>query len=446
MGKYFGTDGFRGVANDVITSQNAYRIGRMMGQYPNGRHNKVLIARDTRLSGGMISSALASGLAASGSEVIDIGVSVTASVAYLLKIHNCDYGIVVSASHNPFYDNGIKIFNKDAEKIDAELELLLETYIDEKSDNLPYPFNEQVGKVLHKGNYKDIYIDFLASLVNVDPSEKMNIVVDCANGSAYKQVKNVFNRFPQLNCIYINDAPNGININRHCGSTHLSSLKEKLHETKYDIGFAFDGDCDRLIVVNKDGRELDGDGIIYLCAKHLKSLQKLNKNAVVLTTMSNIGTKKALKNIDIDYIISDVGDKNVQNELKKNMLSLGGEQSGHITFMEHLNTGDGILSMIKVLNALSYFKITLDDVLKEWVKFPQVLLNVKVSNKQAVLLDSKLKEMIDKYQQQLGNNGRVFLRASGTEQLIRIMCEADSEMLCNSICENIKNYINDLNF
>lgn len=442
MGKYFGTDGVRGLANQELTTRIAYRIGRFIGQYPNGKKNRIIIARDTRLSGEMLLASLVSGITASGSDVYDEGVSTTPSISYLVKERQFDYGIMISASHNPFYDNGIKIFSSEGEKFSNDIELLIEDYIDRIQDDLPVDSN-RIGRWFHGKDLLNDYQRFLMSKITEDLSS-LRILVDGANGSASKVVPDLFSKIG-LNAEYIHIVPNGRNINEQCGSTHLTSLMETIQRKEYDIGLAFDGDADRLMVVSPDGSLVDGDAIIYLCACYLKDKGLLKDNKVVITVMSNLGLKKALDAKGIQYEITTVGDKYVQAKMKELHLSLGGEQSGHIIFLDDLNTGDGILTAIKVMCIMKNTGKSLKELLEGLTIYPQKLRNVVVRNKEYVLQHAGLKKLIEDLEKNvLKGNGRILLRASGTESLVRVMCEAETNEICERICNELVSYIEDL--
>lgn len=442
MGKYFGTDGVRGLANQELTTRIAYRIGRFIGQYPNGKKNRIIIARDTRLSGEMLLASLVSGITASGSDVYDEGVSTTPSISYLVKERQFDYGIMISASHNPFYDNGIKIFSSEGEKLSNDIELLIEDYIDRIQDDLPVDSN-RIGRWFHGKDLLNDYQRFLMSKITEDLSS-LRILVDGANGSASKVVPDLFSKIG-LNAEYIHIVPNGRNINEQCGSTHLTSLMETIQRKEYDIGLAFDGDADRLMIVSPDGSLVDGDAIIYLCACYLKDKGLLKDNKVVITVMSNLGLKKALDAKGIQYEITTVGDKYVQAKMKELHLSLGGEQSGHIIFLDDLNTGDGILTAIKVMCIMKNTEKSLKELLEGLTIYPQKLRNVVVRNKEYVLQHAGLKKLIEDLEKNvLKGNGRILLRASGTESLVRVMCEAETNEICERICNELVSYIEDL--
>jgi len=441
MGKYFGTDGVRGLANKELTSKIAYRIGRFLGQYPNGKKNRILIARDTRLSGDMLLASLVAGITASGSDVYDEGVSSTPSISYLVNHLNFDYGIMISASHNPYYDNGIKIFSSIGEKLSNDIELLIEEYIDHSLDDLPTSPNH-LGRWIKDDQLINEYINFLFH--KGDDFSSLKVLVDGANGSASAIIPTLFKKFNiAFDCINIH--PNGVNINEQCGSTHLKALKEAIVNKDYDIGFAFDGDADRLLVVAPNGEIIDGDAILYMCAKYLIANNKLNNNKIVITVMSNLGLKKALDEANIGYEITSVGDKYVQAKLKSDGLSLGGEQSGHIIFLDDLNTGDGILSAIKILMMMKETKKSLLELVEGLTIYPQKLRNVAVRNKEYILNHDGLKKLIVKLENEvLKGNGRILLRASGTESLIRVMCEAETNDICENVVNTLVDFIEDL--
>lgn len=440
---HFGTDGIRGVANDELTSELAYRIGRFIGQYPNGKKNKILLARDTRISGEMLSCALTAGILASGSFVYDIEISTTPSISFLVNNYDFDYGIMISASHNPYYDNGIKIFNKNGEKLENSIEKMIESYIYSPYDYLPFATNNDLGRKMDASSLKRLYIDFLLSQAR--GIKKINILVDCANGSSSNISKEVFSKLG-VNATYINDKPNGLNINDRCGSTHLNSLIAECKKGKYDLCFAFDGDADRLMCLNSNGQIIDGDCTIFLNALSFKKEGHLHDNKVVITVMSNMGLKKALIANGIDILEVAVGDKYVQAALKENKLSLGGEQSGHIIFLDDLNTGDGFLTAIHLMNIYCNDNVLFTKALQELTIYPQLLENITVTNKDAIMTNEGLKQHIINVEKRLDGEGRILVRPSGTEPLIRVMCEAKTIQMCHQICDDIVEYIKELSF
>ena len=445
MGKYFGTDGVRGIANDKLTSRLAYRIGRFLGQYPNGKKTKILIGRDTRLSGSMLDCALISGVTSSGGDVYELGITTTPSISYLVENGDYDFGVMISASHNPFFDNGIKIFSPNGEKCPANIEAEIEKYIESDSDYLPLPKNAGLGRLVIAQSEVEKYLDYVSSKAKGDYS-KIRALIDCANGSASVTAKRVFIDRLGLNADIIFDEFDGININNNCGSTHLENLKMKVKKGGYDIGIAFDGDADRCLFVDEDGNDVDGDMTMYINAMYLKKAGKLKDNKIVLTVMSNLGLKKVLEQKGLSYEEVSVGDKYVQAKLKEKHLSLGGEQSGHVIFNEDLNTGDGMLTAIHTLNVICAENASLKQLNADFVKYPQVLQNVGVSNKEAIMENEDLKKRIKNLEDGLNGDGRILVRPSGTEQLVRVMVEAKSIEICKSIADELVSFINGLSY
>ena len=445
MGKYFGTDGVRGIANDKLTSRLAYRIGRFLGQYPNGKKTKILIGRDTRLSGSMLDCALISGVTSSGGDVYELGITTTPSISYLVENGDYDFGVMISASHNPFFDNGIKIFSPNGEKCPNDIELEIEKYIDSENDYLPMPINAGLGRLVFAEAEVEKYLDYVASKSKGDYS-KIRALIDCANGSSSVTAKRVFVERLGLNADIIFDQFDGTNINNNCGSTHLENLKMKVKSEGYDIGIAFDGDADRCLFVDEDGNEVDGDMTMFVNAMYLKKQNKLIDNKIVITVMSNLGLKKVLEQKGISYEEVSVGDKYVQAKLKEKHLSLGGEQSGHVIFNEDLNTGDGMLTAIHTLNVMCAENASLKQLNADFVKYPQVLLNVGVSNKEAIMENEDLKDLIKKLESDLNGDGRILVRPSGTEQLVRVMVEAKSIDVCKEVACKLVTFINGLSY
>ena len=445
MGKYFGTDGVRGIANDKLTSRLAYRIGRFLGQYPNGKKTKILIGRDTRLSGSMLDCALISGVTSSGGDVYELGITTTPSISYLVENGDYDFGVMISASHNPFFDNGIKIFSPNGEKCPADIEAEIEKYIESDSDYLPLPKNAGLGRLVIAQSEVEKYLDYVSSKAKGDYS-KIRALIDCANGSASVTAKRVFIDRLGLNADIIFDEFDGTNINNNCGSTHLENLKMKVKKGRYDIGIAFDGDADRCLFVDEDGNDVDGDMTMYINAMYLKKVGKLKDNKIVLTVMSNLGLKKVLEQKGLSYEEVSVGDKYVQAKLKEKHLSLGGEQSGHVIFNEDLNTGDGMLTAIHTLNVICAENASLKQLNADFVKYPQVLQNVGVSNKEAIMENEDLKKRIKDLEDGLNGDGRILVRPSGTEQLVRVMVEAKSIEICKSIAGELVSFINGLSY
>jgi phosphoglucosamine mutase len=437
MLKYFGTDGVRGLANEDLTAAMAYRIGRCLGQYPLKKKNRILVCRDTRASGEMLSAALVCGLLASGAEVYDEGISTTPSVSYLVIAEKFDFGVMISASHNPFADNGIKIFNNEGEKLEEAIEKGIEEYMDKAADDLPLFSGEAIGR-FHDGDFlKKKYLAWLVGKKEGD-YQKLHVLVDCANGSASSIAPKLYKELG-LDCVFINDKPDGLNINKGCGSTHLKSLEERFAKGHFDLGFAFDGDSDRFMALSQEGRVIDGDAMIFLNALSLSKKKKLHHGKVVLTVMSNLGLLKALKSHKIGYVTVLVGDKNVQMELKKEGLSLGGEQSGHIIFLDDLKTGDGLLSSIKFLNLFVNDKETYK-ALKDFVVYPQVLENVPFPSRdklEQIAASARLGAIVEKEKSLLKGNGRLLVRVSGTEPLLRVMAEAGDETKAHQVVSDI---------
>ncbi len=442
MGKYFGTDGFRGVANQGLTANHAYKIGRFIGYFENGHKNKILIARDTRLSGQMLAESLAAGIVSSGSDAYNIGVSTTPSVSYLVRKYNFDFGVMISASHNPYYDNGIKVFNRNGEKLEENIELLIEDYLDSSTDSIPLATNDQLGRYPDCSKFINDYIDFLCEKASPLVSG-LSILVDCANGASSVIAPKLLKKLG-VDATIINNSPNGININDRCGSTHLNNLKEEVKKAQYDIAFAFDGDADRCLAMDSDGNTIDGDGILYSKALYLRKKNALSNNTIVVTVMSNLGLKLAFKKENINLVETKVGDKYVQAEMKKNNYSLGGEQSGHIIFLEDMNTGDGLLTMVKILNILAEEHKSSKDLLNGLTILPQCLKNITVVNKEAVLSHEGFKAKTAELEKSLNGQGRILVRPSGTEPLIRVMCEAPTQKQCEDICNALISYIEEM--
>lgn len=435
MGKYFGTDGIRGVANDTLSLDTAYKVGRYLGHYvkDNGK-GKIVIGKDTRLSSSMFENMLAAGISASGSDVYLMDYCSTPSLAYVAENDGFDLGVMISASHNPYYDNGIKVFSNNGVKLKEDVEKLVEDYIDNPI-NIPLALKDNIGSVYqykeglehYKKWIKDLYSDDLSSF---------KILIDCANGSnsyiAYDVLKDL-----NADVKAINNTPDGKNINNGCGSTHLESLTEAMKRDKYDIGFAFDGDADRVLVVDSNGKPCNGDEIMYVLAKYLKVINKLEGDTLVVTGYSNVGLHKALAKLDIKTDVVNNGDKYVLESLMNNNYSLGGEQSGHIINMNDCRFGDGLKSALCLLAALKYFKQSFIEAKKELVIYPQLLVNLTVKDKKAVLEDREVMASIAKIKDILKDNGQILVRASGTEPLVRVMVEAESDELC-------KQYVNEV--
>jgi phosphoglucosamine mutase len=434
--KYFGTDGVRGIANQQLTPELAFKLGRIGGYVltKGTEKPKVLIGRDTRISGEMLEGALVAGLLSIGAEVMRLGVITTPGVAFLTKVLSAQASIMISASHNPVEDNGIKFFGSDGFKLIDDQEKEIERLLEEE-DTLPRPIGADIGQVndYFEGGQK--YIQFLKKSVQDDFSN-LHIALDCAHGAASSLAPHLFADL-EADISTMGASPNGININEGVGSTHPNALRDFLLEKQAHIGLAFDGDADRLIAIDEKGNIVDGDQIIYICAKYLKEQGLLRHNTVVTTVMSNLGFYKALEAIDISTKQTAVGDRYVIEEMRKGGFSLGGEQSGHIIFLDHITTGDGLLSAIQLVNVMKMTGKPLSELAADMIKYPQLLINVKVVDKQAVQSNQLIIEAIERVEQKMGGNGRVLVRPSGTESLVRVMVEAETEELCEQFVTEI---------
>lgn len=429
MGKYFGTDGFRGEANKVLTADHAYKIGRYLGWYYNQNHKgRIVIGKDTRRSSYMFEYALVAGITASGADAYLLHVTTTPSVAYVVRTENFDCGIMVSASHNPFYDNGIKVMDGNGHKISADVEAAMEKYIDGNMGELPFAFQDKVGVAKDYAIGRNRYVGYLISLATRS-YDGMRIGLDCANGSSFSIAKSVFDALGAKTYVVGNE-PDGTNINMACGSTHIENLQKLVREKNLDCGFAFDGDADRCIAVDENGMEVHGDYVLYVCGKYLKECGKLQNNTVVATIMSNLGLFKAMKREDINVCVTTVGDKYVNEAMVANGYVLGGEQSGHIIFSKHATTGDGILTAIMLMEVILEKKQSLGTLCRGMQMFPQLLKNVRVADKPTAVNNPKVQEEVQKITAALGDNGRILLRESGTEPVVRVMVEAGTDELC----------------
>ena len=436
MGKYFGTDGFRGEANVKLTVEHAFQVGRYLGWYYGREHKaKIVIGKDTRRSSYMFEYALASGITASGADAYLLHVTTTPSVSYVVRTEHFDCGIMISASHNPFYDNGIKVLNGNGQKIEAEIEERIEAYIDGEIEELPLARREDIGRTVDFVSGRNRYIGYLISIPCCD-FKNLKIGLDCSNGSASAIAKSVFDAL-RAKTYVIHNEPNGLNINEDCGSTHIEELRRYVVENGLDLGFAYDGDADRCIAVDHRGNVIDGDKIMYICGKYMRDRGRLNKDTVVTTVMSNIGLYKALERENIRYEQTAVGDKYVAENMMANNYSLGGEQSGHIIFSRYAATGDGILTSLMLTEACVEKKANLCDLGKELQVYPQLLKNVRVADKKAVLNNPRVAEAIKKAEQALGVDGRILVRESGTEPVIRVMVEAGSDEFCQEHVSNV---------
>lgn len=436
--KYFGTDGFRGEANQDLTLYHAIKIGRFLGYYFNKEKNgngKIVIGKDTRRSSYMFEDALSAGITSSGSDAYLLHVTTTPSVSYVVRSEDFDCGVMITASHNPYHDNGIKIINSDGEKMDDEFLQKLEDYIDADIKDIDLKIGEEIGRTHDFVGGRNRYTAFLIQTVSKSFKGK-KVGLDCANGAASSIVKSVYDALGAETYV-INNNPDGFNINVDCGSTHIEVLQKYVKENKLDCGFAYDGDADRCIAVDENGEVVDGDAILYICGKHMKEEGYLESNTIVTTIMSNIGLYKALDKIGINYSKTKVGDKYVHIEMSENGYELGGEQSGHIIFSKYANTGDGILTSLRLMEAMIDNKTSLSELKRDLKIYPQVLKNVRVNDKKAVLNDEYIKNIIEKESESLKDTGRILVRESGTEPLIRVMAEAETEEIADKKVNNI---------
>ncbi len=455
MGKYFGTDGFRGEANVTLTADNAYKVGRFLGWYYKEKRKQagiteppcVVIGKDTRRSSYMFEYTLVAGLTASGADAYMLHVTTTPSVAYVARIDSFDCGIMISASHNPYYDNGIKLLNSNGEKMDEETIGYIEDYLDgklelfgQKWDEIPYATRENIGRTVDYIAGRNRYIGYLISLGMYSFKGK-KIALDCANGSTWNVAKAVFEALGATTYV-INAQPDGFNINDNAGSTHIEGLRQYVIDNGMDVGFAYDGDADRCLCVDEKGNILSGDHILYIYARYMKERGKLINNTVVTTVMSNIGLYKAFDELGIDYEKVAVGDKYVYECMEKNHYILGGEQSGHIIFLKYATTGDGILTSLKMMQAMMSSKGPMSKLAEPLKIYPQVLENVRVTDKPAVMSDPDVAAAVEAAEKELGDSGRILVRESGTEPVIRVMVEAPEKEICskyvNSVVEVIK--------
>ena len=443
MRKYFGTDGVRGVANKELTCDLAYKLGRAGGYVlANNEYKvKVVVGRDTRQSGDMLEAALIAGLMSVGCDVITVGVIPTPGVAYLTRKYGAECGVVISASHNPMEDNGIKFFNKDGFKLDDQIELKIEEYID-NIEKIDYnPIGNEVGIKIHKHTATQDYVDYLKSIINVDLTG-MKVVLDCANGASYEVAPKVFKELG-ANVIDINTTPNGKNINDKCGSTHPEMLQKAVVENKADLGLAYDGDADRLIAVDENGNIVDGDHIMILSAVYLKKKNQLSNNTLVITVMTNIGLNVAAREHGINLETTDVGDRYVIEAMKKGEFNLGGEQSGHMIFSDYNTTGDGVLSSLMLSKIIMEEKKPLSELASIMSVYPQVLVNVEVKNevKNKFMEVEEIKNEITRIEELMEGSGRVLIRPSGTQPLVRVMLEGKEEGQINELANNLANLI-----
>ena len=450
MGKYFGTDGFRGEANCNLTADHAYKVGRFLGWYYGElkrRNNdttkpKIVIGKDTRLSSYMFEYSLVGGLVASGADAYLLHVTTTPSVAYIARVDNFDCGIMISASHNPYYDNGIKLINRHGEKMDEETIGYVEQYLDgcleifdNKYTDIPFAHKDDIGRTVDYVSGRNRYIGYLISL-GVYSFRGIKVGLDCANGASWNVAKSVFDALGAETYV-INNLPNGTNINNNCGSTHIEGLQKFVVDNKLDVGFAYDGDADRCLAVDEKGNVITGDHILYIYANYMKYRGKLLTNTVVTTVMSNFGLYKAFDKCGIDYAKTKVGDKYVYEYMVKNGCRIGGEQSGHIIFTKYASTGDGILTSLKMMEAMIARKKPMSELAKDLIIYPQVLKNIRVVDKSTVQNDPEVQAKVQEIADRLSDTGRILVRESGTEPLIRVMVEAESEKECHDYVDEV---------
>ena len=429
MGKYFGTDGFRGEANVVLTVEHAFKVGRYLGWYYGQEHKaRIVIGKDTRRSSYMFEYALAAGLTASGADAYLLHVTTTPSVSYVVRTEDFDCGIMISASHNPYYDNGIKVINSKGQKLEAEVEAKVEAYIDGESGEIPLAKKEAIGRTVDYAAGRNRYIGHLISLATRSFKE-VKVGLDCSNGSSSSIAKSVFDALGAKTYV-INNEPDGTNINTNCGSTHINVLQEYVKENGLDVGFAYDGDADRCIAVDENGNVVDGDLILYVCGKYMKEHGQLKDDTIVTTIMSNLGLYKACDKIGMKYEKTQVGDKYVYENMVKNGFMLGGEQSGHIIFSKHATTGDGILTSLMLMEVIMETKQSLGQLTEEVKIYPQLLQNVRVADKKTARENPEVVKAVDVVAEALGDDGRILVRESGTEPVIRVMVEAATDELC----------------
>ena len=437
MGKYFGTDGFRGEANENLTFEHAIKIGRYLGWYYGdrlGKKAKVVIGKDTRRSSYMFEYALCTGLMASGADAYIMHVTTTPSVSYIARVDDFDCGIMISASHNPFYDNGIKIVNNNGEKMDEETLLKIEDYIDDKT-TVPTAKRENIGRTVDYASGRNRYIGYLISMSKYSFKD-VKVGLDVANGAAWSIAKGVFDALGAKTYV-MNDEPDGMNINTDCGSTHIEHLQKFVVEKGLDVGFAYDGDADRCLCVDEKGNVVTGDHILYIYGLYMKERGKLLNNKVVTTVMSNFGLYKALDKVGIEYEKTKVGDKYVYENMVQNGHRIGGEQSGHIIFTKYATTGDGILTSLKMMEVMLAKEKPMSKLAAPVQFYPQVLKNVRVKSKPEAQNDPDVQLAVKKVADRLGDTGRILVRESGTEPVIRVMVEAESDEICGRYVDEV---------
>ena len=436
MGKYFGTDGFRGEANKGLTADHAYKIGRFLGWYysQNGKKAKIVIGKDTRRSSYMFEYSLVGGIVASGADAYLMHVTTTPSVAYIARVDEFDCGIMISASHNPYYDNGIKLINGKGEKMDEATIAEVEKYLDGEME-IPFAERENIGCTVDYVSGRNRYVGYLISL-GVYSFRGIKVALDCANGASWNIAKSVFDALGAKTLV-INNQPDGLNINMNAGSTHIEGLQKFVVENGCDVGFAYDGDADRCLCVDEKGNVITGDHILYIYGRYMKDRDKLVGNKVVTTVMSNFGLYKAFDELGIGYEKTKVGDKYVYENMKENGYNIGGEQSGHIIFSKYASTGDGILTSLKMMQVMIGRKKKMSELSEGLVMYPQVLENVRVSDKKAAQDDAEVRAAIKEVEKTLGDNGRILVRESGTEPVVRVMVEAETTEICQEMVNKV---------
>ena len=439
MGKYFGTDGFRGEANKALTAQKAFKVGRYIGWYYGQQHDdkraKIIIGKDTRRSSYMLEAALTAGITSSGSDAYLLHVTTTPSVSYCCRTDGFDCGIMISASHNPFYDNGIKIMRANGQKIEAEIEEKIEAYIDGEIEEIPLAEREAIGNVVDYAAGRNRYIGYLMT-IPTRAFNGMKIGLDCANGASWNIARSVFEALG-AKVYVINNTPDGLNINTNCGSTHIDNLKKFVLDNGLNVGFAYDGDADRCLAVDELGNEVNGDQIMFLCGKYMKETGRLDGNTIVTTIMSNMGLYKACEAIGIRTEKTAVGDKYVAENMMANGFMIGGEQSGHIIFAKYATTGDGILTSLMVMMTMLDKKLPLSMLAGEMKMYPQCLKNVVVKDKEEAQKNPVVLKAVEEVTKSLGGDGRILLRASGTEPKIRVMVEAKTDEICEQYVDKL---------
>lgn len=442
MGKYFGTDGFRGEANVTLTVEHAYKVGRFLGWYfgkdKQDQKAHIVIGKDTRLSSYMFEYSLVAGLVASGADAYLLHVTTTPSVSYIARVDEFDCGIMISASHNPYYDNGIKLINSDGEKMSQDVIDQIEKYLEGEIE-IPFALRDNIGKTVDYVNGRNRYMGYLIGLAEYS-FKGFEVGIDAANGSAWALAKAVFDALGAHTYV-IHAEPNGLNINEDSGSTHMEALQKLVVDKGLDIGLAFDGDADRCLAVDEHGNILTGDHIIYMYAKYMKSKGTLKDNTVVATVMSNLGFFKALEAEGIDCVVTDVGDKNVYAAMVKDDYRLGGEQSGHIILSKFATTGDGLITAIKLMEVIIASKKSVGTLASGMKEYPQILINVKVADKNAAMENEEVLAEVKKTEELLAGDGRVLVRKSGTEPLVRVMVEAKDNVTCREMAEHLAEFI-----